>query len=455
MIIDAGVRRQIRLQSGLFLVFFLITIALLAWLSQLYSIRIDLSSNERNSLSDETQRLVQSLDRPLKITLFVSPNNQNRDAFERLFQRYIRYQPTIQFESLNPDLYPDLLTRHDIRFDGESLIEFEGRSEKVSQITEANITNAIQRLMRQGERWLVFLQGHGERSPYSEANHDYSSFAGQLAGMGYTVETINLTQTNSIPQNTDVLVLASPKVPMLPGEVDLLRTYLENGGNLLWLADPEQTTDGLERLMDLLAVEFLPGIIVEPNSQLLGLKRVDFALVSDYPRHAITENVDALSLFPQAQAVEVFADEEIWQTHNILMSSDASWNETGEMKGQIRHGDDDDELNGPLTLGLTLSSSRARESGETITQRIGIVGDADFISNSYYGNGANLDIGVNLINWLSHDDNLISINPRPAPDTQLELSKNQQIVISLTFLLVLPALLSGLGLRIWLKRRKR
>ena len=84
-----------------------------------------------------------------------------------------------------------------------------------------------------------------------------------------------------------------------------------------------------------------------------------------------------------------------------------------------------------------------------------IVGDADFISNSYLGNGANLDIGINLVNWLSHDDNLISINPRPAPDTRLELSKNQQIAISFIFLLILPGLLFGLGLRIWLQRRKR
>ena len=455
MIINSNVRRQIRLQSGLFLVLFLATIGLLAWLSQLYSISIDLSKNERNSLSGESQRLVKSLEKPLKITLFASPNNENRDAFERLFQRYIRHQPSIQFESLNPDLRPDLLTLHDIRFDGEALIEFEGRSEKVSQITEANVTNAIQRLMRQGERWLVFLQGHGERNPYREANHDYSLFAGQLAGMGFTVENLNLTQTNSIPTNTDVLVLASPKVPMLPGEVDLLRAYLEAGGNLLWLADPEQTTDGLEQLMDLLAIEFLPGVIVDPNSQLLGLKRVDFALVSEYPRHPVTQNIEALSLFPQAQAIEFYGDEETWEKLNFLRSSDASWNETGEMKGQIYNGDHDDESNGPLNLGLTLSSSRESDSGEPVKQRIAIVGDADFISNSYLGNGANLDIGINLVNWLSHDDNLISINPRPAPDTRLELSKNEQIAISFIFLLILPGLLFGLGLRIWLKRRKR
>ncbi|MCP4186607.1 MAG: GldG family protein [Gammaproteobacteria bacterium] len=455
MIVNAALRRQIRLQSSLFLILFIIVLCLLGWLSQLYPLNIDLSANQRNSLSEESQRLLSSIDKPLKITLFVSPNNENRDAFERLFLRFTQQQPLIEFKSLNPDLYPGLLTEHDIRFDGESLIEYQDRSEKLSQITEANLSTVIQRLLRQGERWLVFLQGHGERNPYSEANHDFSTFAAQLAGKGYRVENLNLTQTNSIPTNTDVLVLASPMVPLLPGEVDLLKAYLENGGNLLWLADPDQTIDGLERIEDLLTVEFLPGIIVDPNSQLLGLDRVDFALVTEYPRHAITQNISAVSLFPQSQGLAYHGDAETWEQLDFLVSGDSSWNETGAMKGKIYNGDHDDEINGPLNLGLTLSASHETDSGKQFKQRIAVVGDADFISNRYLGNGANLDIGVNLVNWLSHDDNLISISPRPAPDTQLELSQTAQIMISFGFLLVLPVLLFGSGLRIWLKRRKQ
>ncbi len=456
MIVNAALRRQIRLQSSLFLILFVIVLGLLAWLSQIYSLDIDLSANQRNSLSQESQRLLSSIDKPLKITLFVSPNNENRDAFERLFLLFSRQQPLIEFESLNPDLYPGLLSQHDIHFDGESLIEYQDRSEKLSQITEANLSTTIQRLLRQGERWLVFLQGHGERNPYSEANHDFSTFAAQLAGKGYRVENLNLSQTNSIPANTDVLVLASPMVPLLPGEVDLIKTYLESGGNLLWLADPEQTLDGLERIADMLTVEFLPGIIVDPNSQLLGLNRVDFALAAEYPRHAITQNINAVSLFPQAQGLAYHGDAEAtWEKLDFLVSGDSSWNETGAMKGKIYNGDDDDEINGPLNLGLTLSTSHEADAGEQFVQRIAVVGDADFISNRYLGNGANLDIGVNLVNWLSHDDNLISISPRPAPDTKLELSQTAQIVISFGFLLGLPALLFGSGLRIWLKRRKQ
>jgi ABC-type uncharacterized transport system involved in gliding motility auxiliary subunit len=430
-------------------------VGLLGWLSQLNPLSIDLSANQRNSLSAETIRLVKSLQHPIDITIFISPVNENREVLERLFERYQHQQPLVKFRSLNPDLTPELLRQYDIRSDGEVLIEYQGRSEKISQVSEAKVTNAIQRLVRLGDRWLVFLQGHGERNPYSESNHDFSEFASRLAGNGFTIENLALTQTNSIPQNTDVLVIASPQVALLPGEIELIQEYIERGGSLLWLADTEQTIDSMELISDQLGIEFLPGVIVDPSSQLLGLNRIDFALVANYPRHPVTQGIDSLSLFPQAQALEFYDETNTWQQRSFLLSSDASWNETGSMSGEVFKGDNDDETPGPLDIGMTLSASHEPDDAPQFEQRIAIVGDADFLSNRYLGNGSNLEIGLNLMNWLGHDDNLISISPRAAPDTRLELSQTQQIIIGLGFLIFLPLSLFGSGLTIWLKRRNR
>jgi ABC-type uncharacterized transport system involved in gliding motility auxiliary subunit len=453
--IDSRLRWQFRLQSGLFVALFLAFMGLLAWLSQLNPLSIDLTVNQRNSLSEESIRLVKSLQHPLQITIFISPVNENRDVLETLFERYQEHQPLLEFRSLNPDLSPDLLRQHDIRFDGETLIEYQGRNEKISQVSESLVTNAIQRLVRQGERWLVFLQGHGERNPYSERNHDFSEFAASLASKGFTIENLALTQTNSIPQNTDVLVIASPRIALLPGEIELIDEYLEQGGNLLWLADTEQTTESMELISDRLTVDFLPGVIVDPNAQLLGLNRIDFALVGEYPRHPITQGIDSLSLFPQAQALEFNGEGELWRQSNFLVSSNASWNETGNIEAEPYNGDNDDETQGPLKIGMTLSANHEKDDGSKFEQRVAIIGDADFLSNRYLGNGSNLELGLNLANWLSHDDNLIAISPRAAPDTRLELSQTQQVIIGVGFLLVLPLSLFGAGLTIWLKRRNR
>ncbi|MDC1286573.1 GldG family protein [Gammaproteobacteria bacterium] len=454
MRLNSRARLQLRIQSGVFLLLFVGLLALLAWLSQRYPVTIDMSTNQRNSLSQETVRLLEQIDTPIDVTLFVSPVNERKPTLQKLFNRYRQLQSNIRVQTLNPELHPDLVRTHDIRYDGEVLLEYLGRNEKISQISETNVSNAIQRLLRQGERWLVFLQGHGERNPYGEANHDYSLFATQLAGKGYTIENLNLAQISSIPDNTDVLVLASPRVALLPGEIRLLREYIDAGGNFLWFADPEQALEGLEPLGESLASGFLPGIIIDPNSQLMGLDRIDFALIGEYPRHPITRNLGSLSIFPQAQGIEFYGDEN-WQRQNFLQSDERSWNETGELDGDVFKGDNDDENSGPLTIGMSLARSTQDDAGQLFEQRVIIVGDADFLANRYLGNGSNLEIGINLVNWLSHDDRLISISPRPAPDTRLELSSTEQLAIAIFFLLALPLGLLFSGLRIWLKRRKR
>ena len=138
-----------------------------------------------------------------------------------------------------------------------------------------------------------------------------------------------------------------------------------------------------------------------------------------------------------------------------MVTQPRTWNEVSELEGQISQGDQTGERPGPLTLGFALSRSLHNDEGGLYTQRVVVTGDADFLSNQYLGNGSNLDLGMNMFNWLSHDDNLIAISPRSAPDTRLELSQNSQLAIAVFFLLILPLSLLGTGIRIWLLRRNR
>ncbi len=454
MKINSRMRWQLRIQSAGFVVLFVIFLGLCGWLSSQFKFSIDLTSNQRNSLSVESLRLLQVLEEPLSIRLFISPVNENAALYASLFERYAIASPRVNFESLNPDLYPQLLRDNDIRYDGEALIEYQGRSEKLLQVSEAGVTQAIQRLLRSGERYLVFLQGHGERNPYSEANHDYSLLAQQLASKGFSIQTLQLTETADVPANVDVLIIASPRFALLPGEIQMLEQYVESGGNLLWLADPEQIGGDLDYFSESLDVELLPGLIVDPNSQLLGLDSVDFAVAAEYPFHPVTQNLNALSLFPQARGLRSINEQSEWQIRPIINSNAAGWSELGDLSGEIRFGDNENEIAGPLPLVLSLQRSLYDEADELEEQRIIIAGDADFLSNRYLGNGANLDIGVNLMNWLSEDDSLIAITPKPAPDTQLELSSNELLIIGSLFLFILPAGLLGSGLFIWQRRRK-
>jgi ABC-type uncharacterized transport system involved in gliding motility auxiliary subunit len=76
------------------------------------------------------------------------------------------------------------------------------------------------------------------------------------------------------------------------------------------------------------------------------------------------------------------------------------------------------------------------------------------LSNAFVGNGGNIDLGVNTLNWLAQDENLITIQPRATPDSQLKLTQNGVNVLGMTFLILVPAIFLFTGATIWWRRRK-
>lgn len=457
-------RLQVRLQNIAFVVLFLAAMGLLAWLSTRYVHQEDWSFGARNTLSEPSRMLLGTLKGPIEITAFASDNATLRKRITNLVGRYQRYKSDVKLVFVDPNTDPEGARTQGISLDGELLVGYQGRSEKLQEHTEQGLSNALQRVGRQAQRWIVFLEGHGERNPHGQANHDLGNFVQELERKGLTVQTANLALNPSIPLNTTVLVLAGPQVDLLPGEVKIITDYIDKGGSLLWLADPGNQY-GLEGIGEHLGVHFLPGVVVDANTQLFGIDNPAFALVPEYPNHPITRDLKTLSLFPQAAAID-FKAPPPWQGSEFLTTLPRTWNETGPLSGEIRRDEDRDEHSGPLVLGVSLTrdldapatandSAAAEPVPDTVSQRVAVIGDGDFLSNAYLGNGGNLNLGMNIFNWLAHDDSFIAIPAKTAPDTSLSLSKIATGVIGLGFLIVLPALLLGSGLLIWLKRRKR
>ena len=457
-------RLHIRLQNIAFVVLFIAAMGLLAWLSTRYTYQSDWSFGARNTLSEPSRLLLGTLKGPIEITAFTADTGNLRKGIANLVARFQRVKSDIKLEFVDPNQDPERTRAQGISVGGELLISYHGRSEKLQDLSEQGLSNALQRVGRQAQRWIVFLEGHGERNPHGQANHDLGSFVQELEHKGLTVQAVNLAQNPSIPLNTTVLVLAGPQVDLLPGETKLIEDYLDKGGNLLWLADPGKQ-HGLEGIGEHLGVHFLPGVVVDANTQLFGIDNPAFALVPEYPNHPITRDLKTLTLFPMAAAID-FKAPPPWQGAEFLTTLPRTWNETGPLSGEIRRDEDRDEHAGPLTLGVSLTreldnaaqpkdSKTAAHTEDIVSQRVVVVGDGDFLSNAYLGNGGNLNLGLNIFNWLSHDDSFIAIPAKTAPDTSLNLSKIAIGSIGLGFLIVLPLLLLGSGLVIWLKRRKR
>jgi ABC-type uncharacterized transport system involved in gliding motility auxiliary subunit len=279
------------------------------------------------------------------------------------------------------------------------------------------------------------------------ANHDLGEFGKALSQQGYQVVGLDLATTPTPPDNTALLVIASPSKSFMAGELERIQDYLATGGNLLLLSDPDNTA-AASLVETLTGIQQLPGTIVDANVRELGIDNPAVALVPAYPEHPAVESFKLLSLYPQAAAFSAPKDS-IWQVTTILKTLERSWNETGPLSGEIQRNPELGEEAGPLVIGYALS--RTEDSAE---QRILVIGDSDFLSNSFIANAGNLDLGLAMVRWLTQDDHMVGIPAALADDSELHLSKTATAVIGLGSLIVLPLLLLLFGLSMAWRRNR-
>jgi ABC-type uncharacterized transport system involved in gliding motility auxiliary subunit len=450
-------RILLRLQGLTFSLLFSASIGLLAWLSSQYVYQADWTAGARNTVSADTRELLAGLDQPVRITAFVRDEPQLRRQIQDLIGSYQRFKDDITLEFINPDTVPEQVRELGISSGGELRVSYNGRSENIQTLSENTLSNSLLRLSRQEQRWIAFLTGHGEREPLGEANHGLGIFGAELERKGLNIQKVNLSETG-IPTNISLLVIAGPRVNLLPGEVSALLDYVRQGGNLLWLAEPGDL-HGLEPLAELLGIDFLPGRVVDAGSQLFGVDNPTFVVITAYPQHQITANMATVTVFPEVAALAL-RDSGTWTQLPLLTTLPRSWTELGELTGEISFDADTDERAGPLDIGVVLTRTRPASedtaaAGQPPEQRVVVIGDGDFLSNTYLGNGGNLGLGLNMVHWLSHDDAFIDIKVQGAPDTTLELGRTAQAVIGIGLLFGLPVLLLVCGLLVWLHRRRR
>jgi len=461
MIITVTSRIKSRLNSIVTLLLILCLTGLFAWLSVRYQTQMDWTQSGRHTLSYASQEVLNRMDGPVEITAYARENVSLRQSVEKIVGRYQRLKTDINLHFVNPDAVPDEVRNAGISVNGELLIRYQERIEHVRTGSEEEFTNALERLARGSEHWLAFLEGHGERDPFGQANHDLQLWTSQLVSRGFKIQPLNLADMQHIPDNTKVLVIASPTTDLLPGEITIIVEYLLHGGNILWLTDPG-SLHGLEPLADQLAIEILSGVVIDFAGSLIGIDDPTIVLntASLYPDHAITRDFNYTTFFPTTSSINA-RDSEQWNKSSLLISADHTWLESGVLEGEIEYNEDSDQI-GPLDIGITLEKELERdienepgEASATVQQRIIVIGDGDFLSNAYVGNSGNLDLGVRLINWLSNDDDFISIPIKTVNDAHIELSPLASGVIAFGFILILPLLFLGTGLTIWWRRKKQ
>ena len=451
--------------------------------------RWDLTAAQQYSLSDQTQRVLESLESPLRILVFAREPEfpRYRDRLDEY--AYLSSQVTVDY--IDVEKQPILTRQYEVQFNGTIVFDYKGRVERVESDAEQDLTNGLITVIEGVEQTVFFLEGHGEKEHTSSDRDGYSTVSDALSLDNFGVESLVLAQQSAVPEDATVLVIAGPQTDLLPGEVEALRVYLDRGGKLLVLIDPPSDSaapepDGLFGLLREWGIEPGTDVVVDASGmgQLLGAD-ASVPVVANYPFHPITDRFNLLTAYPLARSLSAATgspDNRVAQS--FLETSAQSWAEADidELAtGQVELDEEAGDRPGPVTIGMAVSAPAPSpepafttvdaEGDEADTEddgtdaeddetdatppetRLVVIGDSDFVTNGVVGIQGNRDMFLNTVNWLAQQENLISIRAREPEDRRLTLTADQQRRLFWLSLVLVPGFVLSTGVYTWWRRR--
>jgi ABC-type uncharacterized transport system involved in gliding motility auxiliary subunit len=441
-------------------------VGMAGFLSTRYHKRLDWSEAGVHSLSDQSQKVLENLERDVEVVALFAPLDM--EPVRELLERYEYASDRFQVEYADPNERPELLARFEITPEslGQGLlrIAYGDESVEVQEISEENVTNSMVKLSRTGEKTVYFLEGHNERAIAGEAGGAKEGFeraADALRNENYRVETLLLAAKGEVPPDADVVVVAGATRPLLDAERDALRRFAEGGGSLLVLVDPRANTNLVDDLRDW-GVDVGDDVVVDRALALFGRATTPFAGKYD-PAHPITKDLRETTLFHVVRSVRSGNDD----FTEIVFTGDSAWAERN-LRRFFAEGtaelDDGDDLPGPVAVAVAgrpaLSKGGDDEEDESPGDsaeaggRLVVVGDSDFPSNELLDAYRNRDLFVNSVNWLMGDVEAISIRPQRSRASRFQLTTQDFLRIRSMSLFVLPEAIAIVGVFVWWTRRR-
>jgi ABC-type uncharacterized transport system involved in gliding motility auxiliary subunit len=438
-----------------FVIYLIVVIGIIVlanWFANQHDKQWDLTPNKQFSLSAQTVKIIKGLRQP--VTLYVFDRAESFKARKDLLSLYSSASPKITVRYVDPDRDPSLAKQFGVRSYGSIYVEAGGRHMEAESATEQAITNSLIRLLK-GTKTIYFVQGHGERNLDSPDRFGYQKLKQALTAEDSDVKTVVLLQTMQIPQDCSLLVVAGPQKDYLPQEVDLIEKYIQGGGRVLFLLDAGVDMPNLAKLFQDENVTLQNDLVIDQNpiAQIFGTNP-SMPLIIKYGSSPIVQPLErTATLFPISRSFAINKDYKPGITVDSLCDTSAqSYGVMGfnlQMREvSFRPGKD---VKGPLTVALagTVSSGTGDVKKEG---RFVAAGTSLLASNAYLNFQGNRDLVMNMVDWLSANEDLISIRPKPQQAQHLNLTGRQMSGL-LVRTAALPLIIIIIGVFVWWSRR--
>jgi ABC-type uncharacterized transport system involved in gliding motility auxiliary subunit len=425
-------------------------------LADRYNKSYDATANKQFSLSEQTIKLVKGLKQDATITYFAQ-DSQFSQAKDKL-DMYANLSPKVHVIYVDPDKKPLIATQAGFKNLNTAIVQIGANKNEAKSISEEDLTGAFIRDLKNTTRTVCFVTGSGEHQIDDSGRTGFSRLKELIGKDDYQGKSIDLLQKAEVPSDCTVVVVGGPRGDYLQPEVDALKKYVEDGGRALILLDPplkvgrEEVADN-EALTSLLAtwgVTPNKDLILDfnPVGQMVGLGP-QVPLVTHYESHAIVNEMKGTATgFPMSRSLDT-KNADKTSVDKLFDSSESSLSTTKLDSDRIDPSDPKNKK-GPLTIAAAGTYKTGKDNSQG---RFVVVGSSQWVANSFLGFNGNRDLALNTLNWLSSDEDLISIRPKEPEDRKLTMTKSQVRWVGITSLFLIPLIVIGTGLSVWWRRR--
>ena len=419
--------------------------------------------------------------------------------------RPTKFHPSFVDPDVNPQRVAQYFGATPIDFINESIVVKlqDGDAQAIIQPKDADYSHLEQDLVSsillitgQEQKAIYFLTGHGERSITSTSSEGYSDVRAGLEQDNYRVDSVWWdpdSEEVSVPDDAALLVIARPTSDLPDAHAEALNSFLQgknpdgsdrtSAGRLVFLADPD-TPDSFRQLMTTWGVVIAKGYIrdlegsLPGNPHTLRLQTVNpmelpGELVAQIPRSVLETLLQITSprgnsldlvLMPGAAPLQSIDDGSgLRQPVPLAFSSPDSYLIEDPERTEPRT----DPENEPDPVGPFASVTYVRALGpigasgpanptsisEDQLANLMVLGDSDFVANSFYDRGSGADLFLNSVNYLVGDHSLVSLRPKVLTVREFNVDRNQENFVKFSSWLLLPGLMGLMAALVWWVRR--
>jgi ABC-2 type transport system permease protein len=433
--------------------------------------KADVTRNGLYSLSEKTYAALDTLQEDVTITILAPAGTD--PMLDEILKKYHLRNRRIKVQTVDPDRNPGwskqytraetalpagtIVVATDKKYntiDPYALYNLDVDSTKpdsqpqlASHSIEQRVTSALLYIASENVT-LYELQGHGE------ARIEASGLDSAVRNENFEIKELNLSAVSAVPEDAGILFVLSPQYDLPKADADKLRLYLSGGGRAMFLLDLPERPDATPILDNLIAgygITMRHTLVVEGDNGRYVSGNPLFLLPEQQKNHGILlslTNQKLPVLILESQAIEPLKlRKQTLKIEPLLYTTERAWSKANYIDLSTLRKDNMDQL-GPFLLAAAITDPGPKDT------KIVVVGSSSLLPQQFASSfPGNTEFLLNSLNWLTDKKAAVSIQSKNILSTPLQIDSFQGFLLTGFVVILIPFLVLGCGLIVWMRRR--